>query len=416
MAATTGSLALAIVLALLTILCKKRHMKRARQRAALGSFRDLDLDSEVLAVNQPLIIGDGPAGGAVYTDPFTDDSTTRTRTRSLSVTTGPTPSLARSGNSFQAVPGAIPIQDHRDGQVAGYYNQRRSVDHNSPPQFPSPGIVRNRSYQSLVPVHTQPMPEHPVPRQSSPPFDAGAVAYMRNNDQTSAYSPPSPGPFSAGNAEDHRLISAWSAGSGLSPQHSSSMPPPNVDETWRSTPDPIAASSSYTPSINRRQSFTPSVGGHVFEPGDSGVIAPVYASTQSTTRSFTGPEPDAWNPYTSQGGNFGSRPSPIPEVSEIQTHSQEGTNNSGGTWNSSRSMYSSRSSPVVMQAQRIQVTPTVLSLVSPPTPSSGESHGESLPSYGTASNLPPLPPVPAPPLLEVQPLFLGKRRSAQGTS
>ena len=415
MAATTGAIALAIILGLLAILCRKRHLKKIRQRAGPDPFLDLDLDGELVTVQQPLIIGDNPGpAGAGYADPFTDDP--RPRTRSLSATTGPT-SLARSNNSFQAVVGSTPTPDPGGGVIAEYYNQGQLTNRRSPsPKLPPSGIARSRSHQSLPQVQTQLPPGSSIPRQSSPSFDAGAIAFIRNNDQTTDPSPTSPGHFSPGNAEDHRLISAFSAGSGLSPQYSSPVPPPNIDEMWRSSPDPIKASSSYRPPIGRRQSFTPSVSGHVSEPDDTVVIAPMDALTQSPTLSITSPGSAVLNPHILQSRNFGSRPSPITEVTEIPSHSQEGSHGSGGTWSSTRSMDSSGYSPVLMKAQRVHLTPTALSIVSPRTASSASNYGDSLPSTGSTSQLPQLPPLPVPPLPQVQPLSLGKKRSAQGAT
>jgi hypothetical protein len=414
-AATTGAIALAIVLALLAIFCRMRHTKRVRQRAGQDPFVDLDLDGEMIGANQPLIIGDNPGpAGAGYSDPYTDDS--QTRARSLSVTTGPGTSLARSNNSLQAVVGSTPTPDLGGGAAAVYYNQFQSTDRRSPPpKLPSSGIAQYRSHQALPQVQTQHTSEPSIFQQSSPSFDAGAIAYIRHNDQTTGPGPTSPEHPSPETADGHRLISAFSAGSGLSPQFSPPVPPPSIDEMWRSSPDPIRASSSYRPSVDRRRSFTLSVGGHVHDPGDTVVIAPVDVLTQSPTPSATIPGSGVSDQHTSHGRNFGSRPSPITEVTEMPSHSQEGSNNSGGTWSSVRSVDSSVYSPVVMKAQRVHLTPTALSIVSP-TPSSGSNYGESLPSLGSTSQFPQPPPLPMLPPPQVQPLSLGKKRSAQATA
>jgi hypothetical protein len=370
----------------------------------------------MVAVNQPLIIGDGPGPGAVYSEPFTDDARPMTQSRSLSATTGPGSRARESDNSSQAVVSFIqaPPPDLRGGLTAEDYHQQRSTDYRSPPPRPPlpplpSGITRSRSRQSLAKVQTQPAPEPPVHRLSSPSFDAGALAYLRYNDQETNASPPSPMHLSPRNAEDHRLTSAFSVASELSPQYTPYEPPPNIDEMWRSSPDPIKASSSYRP-IDRRQSFTPSVGDHGSEPGDNGVI-------QGHIHSFAGPRSNVSSPRDYfRGGNFASHPSPIPEV----THSQEGSNNTG-TWSSIRSRDTTLSSPVqVMRAERVQLTPvlslgsaTYASPPSPPTPSSASQYEESLPSTGS-NKLPQPPPPPLLPLPQVQPLSLGKKRSVQG--
>jgi hypothetical protein len=347
-------------------------------------------------------------------DPFTDDPRQRTQSGGLSASTGPSTSLAKSNSSFQAVVGSTPNPDPRGGSATEYHNLLQPTDRHSPPLplLPQSGITRARSPS----VRTRSPPDPPIHRQSSPSFDAGAVAYLRNNDPAADVSPPSPGQFLPGNAEDHRLITAFSASSGLSPRHSTHVPPPDIDEMWRNSPDPIKASSSYRPLIDRQRSFTPSVSGYEHEPGDTVVIAP-------WTTSSRGPPPPSFirtgsGLYDAHGKHSGSRPSPITEVTEVPSHSHEGSSNSAGTWNSSRSIDSSSSLPVVMHAQRVRITPTALSIVSPLTliPSTGGNYGESHPSSGSPSQIPPLPRLPAPVLPQVQPLSLGKKRSAQGTS
>jgi len=159
------------------------------------------------------------------------------------------------------------------------------------------------------------------------------------------------------------------------------------------------------------------------EPGDAVVITPLNTRTQGPTQGPTsaGSE-DASIPYTIRGGNFRSRPSPITEVVEMLRHSQDGSNNSG-TWISSRSGDTSASSPVVMTAERVQLTPMALSLASPsyttsPLMSDGSHYEESVPPTGATNNFAQLPPPlddppPLPMLLHVQPLNLGKKRSLQ---
>lgn len=380
-------------------------------------FFELDLDGETAAVNQPLIVGDGPGpAGAAYSEPFTDDPRQRSQSRSFSATTGPPPSLTRSNHSFQAVAGSTPTPDPRGNSAVSYHNQLQPANRRSPPPvLPPSAVTRARSSQ----VQTKIPPESPILRQSSPSFDAGAIAYLRHNDQATDASPPSPGQLSPGNADEHRLISAFSASSGLSPRHSNPVPPPKIDEMWKNSPDPVQASLSYAPPINRWGSFTPSVSGHVHDPGDTIVIGPVDALNH-------GPPPpppintgqDEWNPYNIRDGNFNSRPSPIAETTEPLSHSQEGSNNSGGTWGSNPSMDSSASMPVVLQAQRVRLTPTVLSLVTPPSPSEGSHYEDSPVLSGPNTQVPPVPPLPPlppfPVLPQVLPLSLGKKRSAQG--
>ncbi|KAF9650970.1 hypothetical protein BDM02DRAFT_1007415 [Thelephora ganbajun] len=422
-AVTTGAIAFAIVVALLAILCRKRYLKRVRQRTTLDPF--LDLDGEMVAVSQPLIIGDGP-GGAVYSDPFTDDPRARTQSRSLSHTAGPGSVTKESNSSSQAVVSfnPTPSPDIRGGLAAEYYNQRQPTDQplppGPPPQGYAPGIARSRSPQPWPQVQTRFSPEFPVPRQSSPPFDAGAIAYLRYVDQTTDRSPPSPGVYLPGNVEDHRLTSAFSVATELSPQYSAHLPPSSIDEMWRSSPDPIKASSSYRPSIDRRQSVTPSVRGRVYEPGDN---APAVSPTQGPRRGPTSPGSDLSSPYAVRPGDFGSRPSPILEALETLSHSQQGSNDSW-TWISNRSGDTLMSLPVVTAAERVRITPMAASLTSStyttsPGLSSGSYHGESPPPTAFTDNLPRLPPFPdnplqLPPELQVQPLSLGKKRSVQG--
>lgn len=417
MAATTGAIALAIVIALLAILCRKRHLNRIRRRAAPNPF--VDLDGEMVAVNQPLIIGDGPgAGGEAYFDPYSDNSRQRTQSRSLSATTVPGSVARASHDSSQAVVGSnqAPSQEPRGGFATERYNQRQPIDPRSPPlHIPPSGITHSRSRQSIHQIQTQFSPESPIHRQSSPSFDAGAIAYLRNNEPTYP-SPPSPSQFSPGNAEDHRLTSAFTVASGPNTRYSAPTPPPKIDETWRNSPDPIKASSSYRPPIDRRQSFKTSVGGHVYEPGDTVVVAPVDIPTQGLAQGVPSPGSGISSQFTTWGANLTSRPSPITEVSEVQSHSQEGSNGSW-TWISNKSMDSSSSSHVIMRAERVHLTPTAPSLVSPPTPSSASHYGESPPSLKSTSQLPPVPPLPPMPSLPtIHPLSLGKKRSAQGAS
>ena len=379
-----------------------------KQRNIQDPFLDLDPDGDTVAVNQPLIVGDAPAPvGAAFADPFTDESRQRTRSRNPSVTTGAT-GLARSNNSFQAVVGSMPTPGLGGSFATGYYNQNQFTDRRSPPRLPPSGITRTRSpsVQSSYP------PEFPVPR--SPSFDAGAIAYLRRDGQVDDLSPPSPGRLLPGSTEDHKLMTAFSVASGLSPRFSAPVPPPpNIDETWRNSPEPIAASSSYRLPSGRRPSFTPSVGGQEYEPGDTIVIGPMNVPNR-------GPAPYPYNDdsdmsalYDTQDENHNSRPSPITEVTEIPSHSHEGSGNTGGTWNSYRTMDSTSSMPVVMHAQRVHLTPTALSIVTPRTPSTGSHLEEPFSSTGSVDRLPPVPPLPPSLLPKVQPLSLGKKRSAQ---
>ena len=419
MGAVVGSIAFVITVALLAILCKKRYLSGARRRAAQDPFIDLDLDAEMAAVNQPLIIGDTPGpGGGVYSDPYTDDSRQRTRSGGLSLTPGPDSMGMENNSSSQAVVGLdlASTTGHRGGMTTGYFNQHHSSDRLQPNRRPSAiGIARSRSPQSTLQLQTQFTPEFPVPRQPSPPYDPGAVAYLHFADQGNR-NPSSP-VHSPDHGEGQRLTSAFSV-SELSPQYSPHAPPPSMDETWGSTPDPIKTSASYQPSVDRWQSFT-TVGGRVHDPGDTVVISPMDPPTQDPTQfqSPTSPESDVSSPYTIRPGNFGSRPSPITEVAEMLGHSQDGSNDSG-TWMSTRSD-TSGSLPVVMTAERVQLNPSAVSLTSPtyttsPAVYTSSNYGESLPSTGGASQFPQLPPPPLPPLPQVKPLSLGKKRSVQG--
>ena len=419
-------------MALLAILCRKRYLKTTRRRATLDPFVD-DLDGEMIGVNQPLMVDDGPSpGGAVYSDPFTDDSRPITQSRSLSLATGlGSGPRAESNDSYQAVVGQdstrAPSPDLTVGQAAEYHNQRQSTNQLSlpsqPPPQPSPSdITRSRSPQTLPPVQTQFSLKSP-PHPSSPPFDAGAIAYIRYADQTTGRGPPSPSSqYSAGDAEDLRLTSAFSVASEPSPRYSTHVPPFDIDEMLRTTPDPIKASSSYRPPFDRRQSLTPTVGGPAYEPGDTLVIAPRDTPTQSPTNPGSA---STLSPSTIRPGNFGSRPSPIPEVVEMSAHSQDGSNDSE-TWISTRSEDTSRSSPVVMTAERVQLTPmvrSVTSLVSPiytpsPGPPTSNYYGEFVPPTGATNDFPQLSPALddsplLPTLLPVQPLTLGKKRPFQ---
>ena len=336
----------------------------------------------------------------MYSDPFSDEARARTQSRSLSATGRPGTSLA-SSNSYHAAMGSIPTPVRRGDHMMGPYDQ---PDSRAPPlQVPPPELVRTRSDQSSWQVQTQPPPDHPVPRRSSPPFDAGAVAYIRDNDQTTGLRPLSPEQFSPKSPDNHRLISAFSVASGLSPQYASPSPISNADETWKGSPVPLQTSLAYRPPIDYRHSLS----GHIFEPSDSVSTAQKDVTTQSPPSSFN-------NTHTGRGGNFGSRPSPITEVSEVNTYSQEGSDNSGGTWNSTVEL-SSSSTPVVMTAQRIQLTSRSPSFVSQP-PSTTGHYGDPPPSSGFTGQVPPPPPITMPPLPQVQPLSLGKRRSVQGTS
>lgn len=404
-AAATGAIALVIIAALMAILCRKRYLKRVRQRAASNPF--LDLDGEMVAVNEPLIIGGEPGSGAVaYSDPFTDDS--RQVNQSGSLTTGLGSVTRRSSNeSHEAVVNhsPTPTPDPRGGFTAGQLDQPRPTNQLSPPslpplQRPGIGIAPSRSPQSLPQVQTQFQPQIPVPGPSSPPFDSGAIAYLRYADQIQDRSLPSPEHRSPGNPEGHRLTSAFSVASEPSPRYSAYVPPLNMDEAWGSIPDPIRALSSYRPSIDRRRSFTPSVSGPAYEPGDTMVVAPYNNHPRGPTRGPISPgSEDIWNPYDIRDRDFSSRPSTIPEVSETATHSQEASNDSGGT---------SMSSHVVLTAERVQFTPMALSTLSLALPSHTTSPALSSGSFYEDPDPPPVPPLPP-----VQPLSLGKNRSHQ---
>ena len=413
MAATTGAIVSAIVVALLVILCKKRYLKKVRRRATLDPFLGLDgvdgEDGEMVAVSQPLIIGDGPGPGAVaYSDPFTDDSRLRTQSRSLSPANGPGGVVGGSGSGGggRAVvnPDITPTPDLRGGLAAEYYNQHQSIDRLLAPPSQPAETARSRSPQSLPQVKTQFPPKIPVPRLRSPPPGVGAAAYIHYVDLANS-SPLSPGHYSPGNADDQRLTSAFSVASELSPQYSIHAPPPNIDVTLRDTPDPIRA--SYQQSFDRRQSFTPSVSGPAYEPGDTAVIAP----TDSPTKTPPSPGSEySLTPQTAQDVNFGSRPSPIAEVDEMLAHSQDGSGESA-TWTSTKSGDTLRSFPVVMTAERVQITPKPLSLTSPSTYTITPGL-----STNNFSQLPPPPdgPPPLPLLPYVKPLNLGKKGSLQG--
>lgn len=348
----------------------------------------------------------------MQSDPFTDDSRPIAQSRSLSPAAGQG-SGGRSETSHQAVVGTAPTPEHGSGESAGYHNQRPPAD--QPPSQPSSeaGTTRSRSPHSLPPVQTQFIPQFPAPRPAtSPLYDSGAIAYLRYADQAPDRGLPSPGHDSTGHTDDNRLTSAFSVASELSPQYTSGIPPPPVDETWRNSPDPIQAASSYCLPVGRRQSFTPSVSGQVGD--DDVVISPLDTPTQG----FTSPaSDDMWSPYTIRGDNFG-RPSPIPELTETQSHSQEGSNDTG-TWISSQSRSTTASYPVVMTAERLQLTPA-LSMRSPSFSASlalsASSHYEDSSRGLTieSSQLLPQsdePPPPIPPLPPVQPLTLGRKRS-----
>jgi len=399
-AAATGAIAFVIIAALLAILCRKRYLKRVRRQAASDPF--LDLDGEMVAVNQPLMTGGEPGfGAAAFSDPFTDDSRPMTQSGSLSLTTGLGSVARRSNESHEAVVehNLTPTPDLRGGLVPEYCDRPRPSDRLSPSSQPPlersvTGIARSRSPQSLAQVQTQFTPQIPVPQPSSPPFDPGTIAYLRYVDQAPDRSLPSPERQSPGN----HLTTAFSVASEPSPRYSAHVPPLNLGEAWGSIPDPIRALSSYRPSFDRRRSFTPSVSGPIYEPGDTVIISPQDNPPWGPTRGPTSPgSEDAWNPYDLRGGNFGSRPSTIPEVSETPSHSHEASNNSGGT---------SVSSHVVMTAERVQLTPVALSTASP---SYTTSPAVSTPSFYEDSDPPPLPPLPP-----VKPLSLGKNRSLQG--
>lgn len=431
-AATTGAIAFVIGMALLILACKKRYLKKPRRRTTLDPF--VDLDGELVAVSQPLIIGDGPGpGGAVYSDPFTDDSRPIAQSRSLSLTTGLGSMVRESNNSSRAVvgTGSTPTPDPGGGMAAGYYDEPQQTDRLLPPSeyppfLPSTEITRSRSPQSLPQVQTQFSPEFPVPRPSSPSFDAGAIAYLRDVDQMTARSPPNPGHYVSGNA-DERLTSAFSVTSELSPQYSPRARSLNIQDMLRSSPDPIQASSSYRPPLDRRQSFTTSLSTPVYDCGDTVVITSLDPPTQDPTQSPGSPtsEYTASPATTIRGDNLGSHPSPISEVVEMlqrADYSQEGSNDSG-TLISTRSMDTSASSPVVMTAERVQVTPGPMSLPlrSPSYTTSralaaANRMGETFPPTGTTDDFAQLPPPPGgsppmPSLPQVQPLSLGKKRS-----
>ena len=404
-AASTGAIAFVIILALLAILWRKRYLKEIRRRAASDPF--LDLDGEMVTVNQPLIIGGEPGAAATtYSDPFTDDSRQRTQSGGLSLTTGLGSSARRSNESLEAVVdhNLTPSPDLRGGYAAEHYDQTRQANQLLPPsqpplQRPGTGIARSRSPQSLPQVQTQ-FPSHPPTQHpSSPPFDPGAIAYLRYADQMPDRTLPSPEHRSPGNHGGHQLTSAFSVASEPSPRYSAHVPPLNMDEAWGSIPDPIRALSSYRPSFDRRQSFTPSVSGPTYEPSNTVVVTPLHNPAQGPASTES---EDVWNPYDIdiRGGGFSSRPSTIPEVSETATHSQEASNDSGGT---------SMSSHVVMTAERVQLTPMALSLRSA---SFTSSPALSSPSFYEDPDPPPLPPLP--PLPPVQPLSLGKNRPPPG--
>jgi len=319
--------------------------------------------------------------------------------------------------------------DLRGGLTTDCHNQYRSNDQLAPllPLVPlrgPPEVARSRPPQSLPQVQTQ-FPPFPVPQPSSPVFDTGAIAYLRYNDQTAGHNPPSPRLYSPGNAEDLRLTSAFSVASDVSPQYVQA-PPLNIDEMWRRTPEPIQASSAYRPSSDRRHSVTPSVSAHIYEPGDTVVVAPLDPPTaEGHTQDPISPQSEyTSSPQTVRADNFFSPPSPITEVVEMLARSQDGFNDSG-TWISTQSERTSSSSPVVMTAERVRVTPgpMSLSLKSPAyTISTGQStgnpHGGSLPPAGATDEFgrggsPPPPLLSLPP---VQPLSLGKKRSAMGPS
>lgn len=396
-------------MAVLAILCRKRHLKKARKRGTLDPFLD-DLDGEMVAVNEPLlIIGHEPGTeGAVYSDPFTDESQPAAQSRDLSFTTGVTvgSTARRSNDSHEAVVGLnstpTPELRPRGGLAGGYHNQPQPTNQLPPPQASATGTTPSRSPQSLPQVQTQFPPKFPVPRPPTPPFDPGAVAYLQYADRPVGRSLPSPEQQSPGNPEGHRLTSAFSVASEVSPQYSAHVPPLNIGEAWGSIPDPIKASSSYRPSIDRRQSFTPSFTGPAYDHGDTVVVAPLDLSLQGPAQCHTNPgSEEVWNPYDIRGGICGSRPSPIAEVTETLGHSQEASNDSWGT---------SVSSHVVMTAERLVLSP---SYTVSPALSTGSFYEESVPSAGAPSQVPQLPRPPLPPLPHVQPLNLAKNRSLQ---
>jgi len=412
-AATTGAIAFAIAVALLAALCRRRYLKKAR-RTTYDPF--LDLDGEMVAVSQPLIIGDGPGPSrVVYSDPYTDDSRPATQSRSLSFATATAIMMRESNNTSRAVVGTDPSPTPSDpigGLVAEYRNQPQQIDQPHPT-----GITRSRSHQSLPQVQTQLPPVFTVPQPSSPTFDAGAVAYIRHNDPTTDRNPPSPGHYSPGNAEHPMLTSAFSVATELSPQYSVHLAPLTIDETWRSSPDPIKTSSSYRqPSFSRRQSYTPNISG--YDPADTTFITPVDPPMQDLDHGLPSPPSEySASPHTTRGGNFASRPSPIAEVVETFSHPKDESNDSGTCISA---LSDTRSSPVVMTAERVQVTrvPGSMSLTSPAYktslgPSTDGRYGESLPPTGATNEFPKPPPPPLPQLPQVQPLTLGKKRSAQ---
>jgi len=408
-AATTGAIAFVITAALLAILCRRRYLRRVRRRATLDPF--LDLDGEMVTVNQPLIIGDGPGpSGAVYSDPYTDDSRLRTQSGGLSLTTGTgLVMMGESNNSSRAVVGTDPSPTPPDltaGLTAQSYDQHQPTGQLPPTQT---ARSRSRSPQSLPQVQTQFPPEFPIPQPSIPTFDDGALAYRRYNDQTTTVRN-LPGP---GNAEDLRLTSAFSAASELSPQYTVRAPPPplKIDEMLRSSPDPIKTSSSYRrPSFDRRRSFTPSVSGY-----DHGDTLDPLAQDPAEELPPSPPSEYSTSPHTIRGSNFASRPSPITEVVEMLYHSGDGSNDSG-TWISSQSEDTSRSSPVVMTAKKMSLSLTSPAYTTSLGPSAGNRYGESLPPTGATNTFPQLPPPPLPQLPQVQPLSLGKKRATKGPS
>lgn len=403
-----------ITAALLAIVYKKRYAKKkVRRRATLDPF--LDLDGEMVAVNQPLIIGDGPGpGGAVYSDPYTDDARPRTHSGSLSLTAPTRIMMMESNNTSRAVVGNDPSPT-TDGRVTAESNDQ----HQPTDQLPPIGIAPPRSPQSLPQVQTQFPPEIPVPQPSISTFDAGTLAYLHYKDQTMDRNPP----YLPENAEDPMLTSAFSVASELSPQYPVHAAL-NIDEAWRSSPDPIKASSSYrSPSLDRRHSFTPSFSG--YEPEDAMVNVPLDQPAQDPEQGPPSPASEySTSPQTMRGENRVSRPSPITEIVRMLSRSRDGSNDSE-TWISAPS---EDSSPVVMTAKKVQVTrgPVSLSLTSPPYitslgPSTSNRYGESLPQTEATKKFPRLPPPPGglqplPPLPQVQPLTLGKKRPAQGPS
>jgi hypothetical protein len=429
-AATTGAIAFVIALVLLILACKKRYFRKARRRTTLDPF--VDLDNEMMTVNQPLILGDAP-GGVVYSDPFTDDTRPTTQSRSLSLTGGLGTLTRESHNSSRAVvgTGSTPTPDPGGGPVPAYYEQPRQTDRLLapslyPPLLPPPEATRPRTPQSLPQVQTQFQPELPAPQPSSPSFDAGAIAFLRGAGQTTGRSPPSPGPYSPGNA-DERLTSAFSVTSELSPQYSTHLRSLNIDDMLRSSPDPIQASSSYHPPFDRRHSFTPSLSAPVYDHGDTAAVTPLDPPAQDPTRSPSSPASEyTASPATIRGGSISSRPSPISEVVEMLQQAgypQDGSNDSSTQISvSAHSMDTSRSSPVVMMAERVQVTPGPMSLpLRSPSYTTVRELALAAKRTGATDQFAQLPSPPGgsppmPPLPRVQPLSLGKKRSAQGPS